>query len=103
MAKSGSIAAREAKWGEKMIEVKVRFWTNELAENENEIIPNHGWAYGVVRIANNKTHGIAASKPRMFRSLLDIGTVIEQSLIEHGVVLHPSPTMKKYLSRDGGS
>jgi hypothetical protein len=38
-----SIESREAKHGSKMIEVKVRFWTNDLAERKDRIIPKHAW------------------------------------------------------------
>ena len=31
---SESVESREAKYGEKMIEVKVRFWTDKIAEGE---------------------------------------------------------------------
>ena len=31
---SESVESREAKYGENMIEVKVRFWTDEIAEGE---------------------------------------------------------------------
>lgn len=90
----------DAVYGEKMIEVKVRFWTNDLAKEEGQIIPKHAWCQGVVRMDNNKSHGIKAQRPKHFYSLLDIGAVIESVLIEHGVVLHPSRKMKKYIAED---
>ena len=58
----------------------------------------HAWSSGVVRMERNDSHGIMAKNPRPFHSLLDVGAVIEKVLIEHGVVLHPSQRMKKYLS-----
>jgi hypothetical protein len=97
MEKSES-EAREAKWGEKMIEVKIRFWTNDLTDKPDVIIPKHGWTSGVVRMEKNKSHGIVPGKPRMFHSLLDIGTAIERTLKDHDIVLRPSPTMEHYLS-----
>ena len=98
MVTNDDVVSKEAKQGEKMIEVKLRFWTNDISEEPGKVIPKNAWAAGVVRIDRNKSHGIEPSKPLPFHSLLDIGAVIEKVLIEHGVVLHPSPKMKKYLS-----
>jgi len=47
--------AREAEHGQKMIEVKLRFWTNNLAGKSGQIIPKHAWSSGVVRIEPNKS------------------------------------------------
>ncbi|MFI5116229.1 MAG: hypothetical protein ACHP8B_05965 [Terriglobales bacterium] len=99
MVKGESIEAREAKYREKMIEVKVRFWTNKLSTS-GQVIPKHGWTSGVVRITSNKSHGITAGKARPFNSLLDLGAAIEQILKEHGIVLHVSRGMKKYISQE---
>jgi hypothetical protein len=99
MAEEKEIEMREAKYGEKMIEVKIRFWTNDLVPNEpGKIIPKHAWAFGVVRIEGNKSHGIVPGKPRPFHSLLDVGAAIEKTLREHSVTLHLSPNMKKYMT-----
>jgi hypothetical protein len=51
-------AAQEAKHGEKMIEVKLRFWTNDIAEKKGDVIPKHAWSSGVVRVERNDSHGI---------------------------------------------
>jgi hypothetical protein len=91
------IEAQEAKHGQKMIEVKIRFWTNDIAE-QGKVIPKHAWASGVVRIEANQAHGIVPGKPRPFHSLLDVTSVIEKVLIEHGIVLHAGRKMKKYFS-----
>ena len=91
------VAAIEAQQGEKMIEVKVRFWTNDIVEG-GKILPKHAWAAGVVHMESNKAHDIKPLKPKPFHSLLDLSAVIEKALIEHRVVLHPGPRMKKYLS-----
>jgi hypothetical protein len=94
---TNDIQATEAKHGEKMIEIKVRFWTNNIAEEEGRIVPKHAWSDGVVRIEGNKSHGITPGQPKVFHSLLDVGAVIEKVLIEQGVVLHASRKMKKYF------
>lgn len=95
--KKEDLAALDAEHGEKMIEVKLRFWTNNIAEKKGQVVPKNAWAAGVVRIERNESHGIKPGKPLPFHSMLDIGAVIEKVLIEHGVVLHPSRKMKKYM------
>lgn len=93
------VVAREAAQGERMIEVKVRFWTNDIAE-PGKIQPKHAWSSGVVRIKGNKSHGIVPHHPKPFQSLLDIGAIIEKVLVEHDVVLHPSSRMRQYMTRE---
>jgi hypothetical protein len=39
---------REAKYGQKMISVNIRFWTDELASEEGKIVPKNAWVHGVV-------------------------------------------------------
>ncbi|MBU1023373.1 hypothetical protein KKB99_03700 [bacterium] len=98
MPKKNDSVSREAKYGEKMIEIKVRFWTNDIADEPANVIPKHAWSAGVVRIESNKSHGIKPSQPKPFHSLLDVGAVIEKVLIEQGIVLHVSRKMCKYIS-----
>lgn len=92
-----AVEAREAVHTKKMIEVRVRFWTNDLASGKNRIRPKHAWSSGAVRIERNDLHGIKPRGPRPFNSLMEITGVLERVLIEHGIVLHMSPKMKKYL------
>jgi hypothetical protein len=94
----GTIAAREAKHGEKMIEVKIRFWTDDISRESGKVIPKHAWTSGVVRIQGNKAHQIVPSRPKPFNSLLDVGAAIEKTLKENGIVLHVGRGMKKYIS-----
>ena len=96
MAKDDFVSL-EAKQGEKMIEVKVRFWTNDIASEDGKVVPRHAWTSGVVRMERNKSHEITPGNPLPFHSLLDIGAVIERVLVEHRVVLHPSRKMRKYI------
>jgi len=98
MSTSSSNVSTEAKHGKKMIEVSLRFWTNDLAESKDKIKPKHAWSSGVVRMQGNESHGIVPGNPKPFHSLLDVGAVIEAVLISHGVILHPSRRMKKYMS-----
>ena len=64
------IEALEATQGEKMIEIKLRFWTNKIAPEEGKVIPKHAWAAGVVRMERNRSHGIEPGWPAPFHSLL---------------------------------
>jgi len=92
-----TIESREAKLGEKMIEIRVRFWTDELAEEANQIRPKHAWTSGVVRMARNESHSIRPENPRPFNSLMDLPRIIEMVLIEHGIKLHRLGKMAKYI------
>lgn len=89
--------SRDAKQGERMIEVKIRFWTNDIGGGKGVVRPKHAWASGVVRVERNKTHGIKPGSPRPFHSLMDLPAVVEKVLIEHGIVLHLNRRMKKYF------
>jgi hypothetical protein len=93
-----NIESLEAEHGQKMIEIKLRFWTNDIAADPGKVIRKHAWSAGVVRVERNTSHGIEPGKPRPFHSLLDVGGVIEKVLIEHGISLHPGRKMRKYFS-----
>ena len=100
MAGAKEIEKREAHYGEKMIEIKVRFWTNDIVEGKDKIRPKHAWTSGVVRIKNNKSHGIKSKGPVPFNSLMDITEKIEKVLIDHDIKLHLSNRMYKYIVCD---
>ena len=97
MSVQTTIEERDAKHGERMIEVKIRFWTNDIAEGDGVIIPKHAWASGVVRMERNESHGIIPESPKPFHSLLDLTAVIEKVLISHGITLYANRKMKKYF------
>jgi hypothetical protein len=92
-----AVEAREAAHGKKMIEVKVRFWTNDLADGKGKILPKHAWGAGVVRIASNDSHGIVPGTPVPFNSLAEVPAKIEKLLIDQGITIHKSDRMKKYM------
>lgn len=87
----------KANKNERMIEVKLRFWTNNIAKGRGYVRPKEAWSSGVVRIERNSTHGIRPGSPKPFHSLLDVGAVVEKVLIAHGIKLHPSERMQKYF------
>lgn len=92
-----SIESREAKYGERMLEVKVRFWTDGIVKGEGQIMPKHAWTSGVVRMQHNKSHGISPEYPIPFNSLMELPQVIERVLIQHRIKLHRSSKMAKYV------
>ncbi len=94
---SDELEEREAEQGERMIEVKVRFWTNNIADGKGIILPRHAWSSGVVRMERNKSHGIDPQKPMPFHTLMDLPAVIEKVLIAHDIKLHRSRKMRKYF------
>jgi hypothetical protein len=89
--------AREAPHGKKMIEVRVRFWTDAIAERKGQVIPKHGWDAGVVLVQSNTIHGIDAGAPIPFNGMAELPSKIEKALIAHGIKLHLSGRAKKYL------
>ncbi|MCC7165704.1 MAG: hypothetical protein IT331_24615 [Anaerolineae bacterium] len=89
---------QEAEHGEKMVEIKVRFWTSNLAEGKDAIFPKYARANGVVRMQPNKAHNIVPKSPKPFNSLMELPSVIEKVLIDHGITLYESPKMRKYLT-----
>jgi hypothetical protein len=97
MPKKGGAQELEAAHGQKMIEVKLRFWTNDIAVEKGKVRPRHAWASGVVRMESNPAHGIVPGSPIPFHSLLDVTAAIEKALIEHGITLHRPRRMKKYF------
>lgn len=89
--------AEEAAHGQRMIELEVRFFTNELAET-GRVRPKEGWTRGVVRVTPNDVHGIESSRARHFNSLAELPATIERVLIENGITLHAVGKTSKYLS-----
>ncbi len=87
----------KAEIGQRMIELKVYFWTNNIAKGKGKIVPKHAWSAGMVRLERNEAHGIAGRKPKPFHTLLDLGTTIQNVLIQNGIVLHPGRRMEKYV------
>lgn len=92
------IETKEAQWGSRMIELRVRFWTDNLAGGRGRIRPKHAWGGGVVRMSPNRAHGVTPKNPRPFNSMGDMVAVIERVLVEHGIKLHPMGKTQKLLS-----
>ena len=90
-------AEREAKFGERMIELKVRFWTDGIATGKGRIRPQHAWTRGMITLERNNAHGIVPVRGRPFNSLMEIPSAIEKLLIEHGIQLHLCHKMDRYV------
>ncbi len=95
--KKEDLLAKEAKHGEKMVEIQIRLWTDGIAGEQNKVIPKHAWSSGVVKVQSNKAHGISSQSPVPFHTMMDLTAVIEKVLINHGITLHQSRKMKKYF------
>jgi hypothetical protein len=55
---------RETKAENKMIQIKVYLWTDQLAPKEGAILPKHAWEGGWVFLPANKLHGIRANRKK---------------------------------------
>ena len=88
---------REAKHGEKMISLDVRFWTDGITEDKDKILPKNAWVHGTVRLNKNDSHGIQSGRTIPFNSLLELPAKIEDLLIEEGITLHLNRKMRRYI------
>lgn len=94
------VKEKKAIYGEKMIEVKVRFFTNDIANSKDNILPKHAWTNGMIRIMANDSHGIVPDKEIPFNSLSDISAGIEKCLVNNGIKLHISQKMSNVIETD---
>lgn len=86
----------KAEMGEKMLEIRIRLWTDQIAENKGEIIPKHALDTGIVYMTRNKSHGIESSESEKFHSLLGLPAAIERLLLKNQIRLHLGRHSKKY-------
>ena len=93
-------AGKKPEDDERMIEVKISFWTDDIATEAGNILPGHARSSGLVSLEANGSHGIVPESPKPFHSLMDISSALERVLIENGIVLHPSKKMKKYFPEE---
>jgi len=85
----------EAKHGERMIELKIAFFTDNIASEEGKVIPKVCWDVGTVRLLANASHGLRPSEPYFFSGLSELLPTIERLLAENEVkVLHYSGKTK---------
>ena len=79
----------------KMIEISIKFWTDDIAEEKGQVLPKHGWASGVMNLRANSRHGITAENPVPFNSVAEIPILIERLLTQQGIKLHLSNKARK--------
>ena len=89
---------KKAIHGKKMIEIKVRFWTDGIAEVEGNIVPKHCWDSGVVRASRNDSHEITSYEPIHFDSLPEILPKIEEVLKQSNIKIHHGRKSKHYIT-----
>ena len=87
----------KAKRGEQMIEITVRFHTNQIDPRKGYVVPKHGWPNGVVRVVRNDSHGIKPIGKRHFNSLMEIPLAIEKALIDNEIMIHRARRLDDYL------
>jgi hypothetical protein len=83
---------------ENMIEIRIRFFTDDIAPGKNIIEPKHAWDTGMVMVTANHSHGLKAIQPLPFHSLMDLPRAIEKVIIESNLTLHSAPRSGKYLA-----
>ena len=85
----------------KMIEVTVRFWTNNLGDKKGRLNPKHARTSGMVTIGSHPLHGIRPIDNVPFHSIFQIPAAIEKALKRAGAILHPSAPMRRYMDWSG--
>ncbi len=89
------VSERDANYGKKTIEVRVRFFTDSIADTKGKIIPKVCWDGGAVFMIKNEAHGIVPQPPEIFNTMTEIVPKIETVLRQHGVKVVRSVTAKK--------
>jgi hypothetical protein len=84
-----------AKHGDKMIELRVRFFTNGIARAKGKIVMKNAWDGGFVAMDSNESHGISPKPPKPFNSILQLQAVIADVLTDHSIVLHRGQKLRK--------
>ena len=58
--------------GNKMIEIRVRLWTDNIAQSgKGTVLPKHAWDAGVVLLQTNSAHGISGQNPVPFNGFAE--------------------------------
>lgn len=86
----------EAKHGDKMIEFRIKFFTNSIAERDGCIKKKHLWPNGMIHITRNDSHGIIGNQ-RPFNSMAQILPILEDMMIENELTIIPTRRLYKLL------
>jgi hypothetical protein len=84
----------------KMIQVKIYFWTNGMVPQKGGVLAKHAWDCGHVVLPANPKHHIRAGGRKQFRTLLQLGSAIEELLQKNGVTVHMGRGSRKYMSAE---
>jgi hypothetical protein len=84
--------------GQKMIELTVRFWTNNISKKKGYVVKREAWDSGTLYLHQNDAHGIRASGALQFYSLLDLPAKIEALITHNGIKLHRGKRSRKYIA-----
>jgi len=91
--------ARERK-EKKMIQVRIYPWTGGMVPEKGRVLPKHAWDCGHVTLPANSLHGIRAGGSKRFRTLLQLGSAIEELLRENGITIHTGRGSRKCMSAE---
>lgn len=80
-----------------MVELTVRFWTNNISKKRGYIVKKECWDSGMIYMHENLAHGISSGSPVPFHSLLDLPAKIEKLVTKHKLKLHPGLRSRKYI------
>src|SRR6267154_6806682 len=95
------LTGSQAQRGEKMIEIRIQLWTDQIADVPGEIVPKHALDAGIVYMPVNKSHEIKSSKSEKFHSLSELPAAIERLFLKHRIKLHLNRhTLKYYALQD---
>lgn len=87
----------DAQHGEKVIELRVAFFTDEIASAQGRVVPKVCWDIGTVHLFANASHGIKSSEPYFFNGLSELPKVIEEILANNEIKILHSPKRTKKL------
>ncbi|MCJ2557094.1 MAG: hypothetical protein LN415_08335 [Candidatus Thermoplasmatota archaeon] len=75
-----------------MIELRIRFWTNDIDGNPKGAVTQRVcWDSGLVYVVRNKSHGIESKGPSYFKGLCHLLCSVEKVLEKHDIKLEMDP------------
>jgi len=85
--------------GKKTIEVRLRFFTDDLAQQDGHIVPKHCWSIGGASMPVNEDHGIESRQTVLFNSIAAILPAIEELFSANGIQDPPWTDREEVLRR----
>lgn len=78
-----------SKEGNKTVEVRLHFFTDQIAANGGVFKAKHAVSVGTARLPTNPRHGITKGECHYFESLAELPATVAKALAAHGITLHP--------------